>query len=139
MIEGVDKHMWAWFQQLSTERRMKIELLGVTLARKYAEFDELHMYVDTIRVQVDTIRLQLSTFAVLNGIFESVIDRDVFDVIWFYLMQLSKANKAEFCMRMTEHSRKMNRVKTQHICRKWLTFMRNRVVLPSTLYCLDVR
>ena len=79
MIEGVDTHVRSWFQQLSTERKMKIRCLGVALARKHAELEELHLYVDRLRWET-------STFLVLNEIFKSVFLRDVFDVIWFHLM-----------------------------------------------------
>ena len=131
MIEGVDTHVWSWFQQLSTERKIRIKLLGVALARKHAELEELHMYVHDLR-------WQMSTFSVLIGIFEVVFGRDIFDVIWFHLMELSKTNKLKFCKRMSGHSKKLNRLKTQYVRQKWVTIVLNRVLLPHTLYCLDV-
>ena len=131
MIEGVDTDIWSWFQQLSTECRIRIKQLGIALARKHAEVEDLHMYVHELRWQT-------STFLVLNGIFESVFDRDVFDVIWFHLMEMSKTNKVEFCKWMSGHSKKLNRVRTQCARQKWLTIVRHRVLLPRTLYCLDV-
>ena len=131
MIEGVDTHVWSWFQQLSTERKMKIRCLGVALARKHAELEELHMYVHDLR-------WQMSTFLVLNGIFEVVIGRDVFDVIWFHLMEMSKTNKLEFCTQMSGHLKKLIKVRTHYVRQKWLTLVRYRVLLPRTLYCLNV-
>ena len=131
MIEGVDTHVWSWFQQLSTERKMKIQFLGVALARKHAELEELCMYVDGLR-------WQMSTFSVLNRIFESVFDRDVFDVIWLHLMEMSKTNKLEFCTQMSGHLKKLIKVRTHYVRQKWLTLVRYRVLLPRTLYCLNV-
>ena len=131
MIEGVDTHVWSWFQQLSTERKMKIQFLGVALARKHAELEELCMYVHDLM-------WQMSTFLVLNEIFEVVFGRDVFDVIWFHLMEMSKTKKLEFCKRLSGNSKNLIRVETQYVHHKWVTFVRNRVLLPRTLYCLDV-
>ena len=131
MIEGVDTHVWSWFQQLSIERKMKIQFLGVALARKHAELEELCMYVHDLR-------WQMSTFSVLNRIFESVFDRDVFDVIWFHLIEMSKTNKLEFCTQMSGHSKNLIRVRTNYVRQKWLTLVRYRVLLPRTLYCLNV-
>lgn len=136
MIEGFDTHVWSWFQQLSTERKMKIQFLGVALAREYAELEELCMYIHDLK-------WQMSTFLVLNDIFEVVLGRDVFDVIWFYLMKMSKTNKLEFCTQMSGHSmsgrsKKLIKFRTIYVRQKWLTLVRYRLLLPHTLYCLNV-
>jgi len=97
----------------------------------FQELEELCMYVHDLR-------WQMSTFSVLNEIFEVVFGRDVFDVIWFHLMEMSKTNKLEFCTQMSGHSKKLIRVRTHYVRQKWLTLVRYRVLLPRTLYCLNV-